>query len=144
ERPSPSIDLRQIYFNAVLGAAGGLLGWLVVTGSFALPPLSSLAALIPHHFLEIFVKDALIRLLVGVCIGFAVGSVEGLIASRSLQRLRRGGGIGAILGALGGAVGVPLGEIVLVLVGGGLWARALGWAVFGAFVGTSDGFALKM
>jgi hypothetical protein len=130
-----TVDLRQIYFNAVLGGSGGLLGWFVITVVLALVDLSKL---------NIFVKDALVGLLVGVCIGFAIGSVEGIIAARSLRRLLRGGSYGAVLGALGGVIGLVLGEAIFDVFNGGVWPRALGWAVFGALVGTSDGFALKM
>jgi hypothetical protein len=130
-----SIDLRQIYFNAVLGGSGGLLGWLLITLVQTVFDLSKL---------NIFVQDALVGLVVGVCIGFAIGSVEGIIASRSLQRLLRGGAYGSVLGALGGVIGLVLGEAIFDVFAGGVWARAFGWAIFGAFVGTSDGFALKM
>ena len=41
-RPEWNLDFRRIYFNAVVGGAGGLLGWLVVAlvGSLVNLPLS--------------------------------------------------------------------------------------------------------
>lgn len=129
------IDFRQIYFNAVLGGSGGLLGWMIVT---------LLGSVVNLTGLNIFVQHLINGPLFGICIGFAIGTTEGLIASRSLQRMLHGGMYGAALGALGGIVGLVLGEFVFETFGGGIWARALGWAIFGAFIGTSDGFAQKM
>src|SRR5262249_4201672 len=37
-----TVDLRQIYFNAVLGGSGGLLGWFVITVVRALVDLGKL------------------------------------------------------------------------------------------------------
>jgi hypothetical protein len=137
-----TIDYRRIYFNAVLGGTGGLLGWLVFTLFFAILSIDN-----PY------VRAGITGTLVGTCIGFAIGSVEGLLAFRSLKRVFRGAGslVGAGLGAVGGCVGLVLAEFILSLDSGGTWPsimncwlRAGGWAVFGMFVGTSDGFALKM
>lgn len=135
ENLSASIDIRRIYFNAVLGGAGGLAGWLLV---------SLLGSILSLDELNVYVKDAVNGLLVGVCIGFAVGGSEGLIGARSLKRLLRDGRYGAALGAAGGLLGLVLGELVLNLLGGGVLARALGWGLFGMFVGSSDGVAQKM
>jgi hypothetical protein len=137
-----TIDFRRIYFNAVLGGTGGLLGWLVFTLFFSIISLDN-----PY------IRAGVTGTLVGTCIGFAIGSVEGLLAFRSLKRLFGGAGslVGAGLGAVGGCVGLVLAEFILSLDSGGTWPsimncwlRAGGWAVFGMFVGTSDGFALKM
>lgn len=129
--PASPFDLRRIYFNAVLGGAGGLLGWIAVT----------LAAV---SGVNIYLADAINGVLIGVCIGLAIGSTEGLVASQSLKRLCRGAGYGAALGALGGLIGLVLGELIFSSLGGGVWPRAIGWSIFGVFVGTSDGFAEKM
>jgi hypothetical protein len=134
EARAGKIDVRHIYFNAVLGGSGGLVGWLLI----AVANLTVLAQVGTYLRMGIF------GLLLGVCIGFAIGSTEGLIASRSLRRVLKGGGIGALLGALGGVLGLLLGELIFDRAGGGVWPRAVGWAVFGLFVGTSDGFALRM
>src|SRR5262245_52728141 len=73
---SATIDLRQIYFNAILGSAGGLCGWFAMMVAFAILPLNAIVtALMPTHFMEVLLKDAIIGLFVGVAIGFAVGSV---------------------------------------------------------------------
>jgi hypothetical protein len=130
------IDGLRIYFNAVLGGIGGVIGW-------ALLALAGIIGLMPTDG-YLYLRDALTGLLVGVSIGAAIGSTDGLIVSRSMRRLKEGAKFGAILGAIGGVGGLILGEIVYGWAGGGVWPRAIGWAVFGACVGTSDGFARKM
>lgn len=134
EAPASTIDYRQVYFNAVLGGLGGLLGWAVQ--SFVEGGARDWNA---------YLRQAIVGPLLGVCIGFAIGTTEGIIASRSWRRALRGGGYGAALGAVGGLVGLVLGEVVFNLIGsGGVYWRALSWAIFGGFVGTSDGFAQQM
>src|SRR5262245_25491728 len=137
-----TIDYRRIYFNAVLGGTGGLLGWLLFTLFFSIISLEN-----PY------VRAGVTGTLVGSCIGFAIGSVEGLLGFRSLKRLFASASslVGAGLGAVGGCVGLVLAEFILSLDSGGTWPamlncwlRAGGWAVFGMFVGMSDGFALRM
>ncbi|MBL8793421.1 MAG: FHA domain-containing protein [Planctomycetia bacterium] len=136
EAPQGKFDFRQIYFNAVLGGIGGLWGWAVITlaGSW----------LYINYISNVYLRDALIGPLLGICIGCAIGCTDGLVASRSLRRLVHGGLYGAGLGALGGLVGLLLGEVLFGLLKGGVWPRALGWAIFGLFVGVSDGFAQRM
>lgn len=130
-----NIDFRRIYFNAVVGGLGGLLGWAA----------SSLAESgVGLGGLNVYLRDAVVGLLVGVFVGFATGSTEGLVASRSLRRVWRGGRYGAGLGAVGGVLGLVLGEAIFSAAGGGVWPRAVGWGVFGLLVGTSEGLANRM
>ena len=136
EAPQGKFDYRQIYFNAVLGGIGGLWGWTVITLAGAL--------LYIDYIENVYLRDALIGPLLGICIGCAIGCTDGLVASRSLRRVLHGGAYGAALGALGGLVGLLLGELFFTLLKGGVWPRALGWAIFGLFVGVSDGFAQRM
>jgi hypothetical protein len=135
EELSGTIELRRIYANAVLGGFGGLFGWLMI---------SLLSAIVPMDRLNVYLRDAFIGPLVGVCIGFAVGASEGLLAARSLRRMLRGGGYGAALGAAGGVFGLLIGEFFFNLFHGGALPRALGWGLFGMFVGISDGVAQHM
>jgi hypothetical protein len=140
QEKSMNLDLRRIYFNAVLGGSGGLLGWALMFLLDALVPFGDIG-----QVLGTFLRDAVVGPVLGICIGFAIGSVDGLIAARSLRRVWLGGGYGIALGALGGLIGLPLGEFIYYYVlGPGVWPRAIGWAVFGMFVGTSDGFAQKI
>lgn len=130
-----SIDFRKIYFNAVLGGIGGLLGWLLM------------ASMESGSWDNVYVWYAVIGPLIGICIGMCIGSSDGIIVSRSLSRLAWGALVGALLGALGGLIGLPLGEFIFQTTRditdseSGVWPKALGWAVFGLFVGMSDGFA---
>ncbi len=125
-----TLDLRRIYVHAVLGALGGLAGWaltipiawLQLTGSFGL-----------------LLKDALIGALVGVAIGAMLGTYDGLFASRSFGRLLKGLFLGGLIGAFGGGLGLALSEVIFILGGGGVWPRALGWALFGLLVGSAQG-----
>lgn len=130
-----NLDLQRILQNAVLGGFGGLVGWLLFT---------LLSILVNISNFNVYVQDAIKGLVFGVCIGFSVGAAEGLFGSRSMQRLLRGGAIGALLGAAGGVVGLMLGEFIFYKAGGAIWARAAGWGVFGMFVGISEGVAHKM
>ena len=130
-----AVDKRRIYFNAVLGALGGLIGWMLISLGLRFSADSTFM---------LYLKDALLGALVGVAIGAAIGSVDGLTASRSLRRTFQGAGYGACLGLVAGLIGLVIGELIFSLAGGGVWPRAVGWALFGALVGTSEGIVNKM
>jgi hypothetical protein len=135
--------LVRIYFNAVFGALGGLLGWML---------FGVLGDRNPEH-------PWLMALLGGACIGGIIGyfvvSVDA-IRDRSLVRFCRLASYGVVLGMLGGAVGMLLGDEVnyqivrvlgasrggLVLIGTML-ARGLGWSLLGVAVGLSEGIAAR-
>src|SRR5438105_710372 len=115
----------RIYYNAVFGALGGLLGWLLY-GVFG-----DKQALDAGQFL-------LGGALIGGFIGYLVTSVEA-IRDRSLLRFARLAAHGVVLGALGGALGMEVGEavnfyLVQGLLGAGalrtvgeVFCRGLGW-----------------
>jgi len=125
-----SIDKQRIYYNALFGALGGLISWLIV-GLFLNVDTSQLWML--------FLKDALLGATVGICIGEAIGAVDGLTVSRSWRRLSRGVFLGSLLGMVGGLIGLVVGEGIFKWAGGGVWPRAIGWAIFGLLVGTGEG-----
>lgn len=131
------IDARRAYFNAVLGGSGGLLGWALIS-LLAPGPGANGPAL--GHYLAYAWKGALI----GLAIGAGVGAADGLVTNRSPRRAARGAAYGAGLGAMGGVVGMLIGEFLFNLLGGGLFVKALGWSIFGGWVGTCDGIAQKM
>jgi len=129
----------RVYFNAVFGALGGLLGWMLF-GIFGDKSSSSAAQ-------ELFGGA-----LIGGFIGYLVVSVEA-IRDRSLIRFCRLASYGVILGAAGGALGMWLGEKVnyylvhgLLTAGtlraiGEVLSRGLGWMLLGLAVGLSEGIA---
>jgi hypothetical protein len=134
--------LVRIYFNAVFGALGGLLGWLLL-GVF-LDRLSD-------NFL-------LGGALVGGAIGYWVVSVEA-VRDRSPIRFVRLASYGLLLGLVGGAIGMWLGEklnytLVLKVLSSGdrasagnflgcMFSFGLGMMLLGLFVGMSEGIAAR-
>lgn len=135
----------RIYFNAVFGGLGGLLGWLVF-GAFGDP--RSEAAL----------QTVLGGAIIGGFIGYFVVSVDA-IRDRSLIRFSRLASYGVVLGMAGGALGMWLGDQVnFELVGklmdwlvagsvlrtiGEVLSRGLGWMFLGVAVGLSEGIAAR-
>ncbi len=91
----------------------------------------------------------------GLLFGVFLGTAEGIIAG-SNHRIMVGAGTGAALGLLGGMLGFVVGQAVLFVVGefvliqeqdvraiGFPLARALGWAVLGLFVGSTEGIRVR-
>jgi hypothetical protein len=143
----------RIYFNAVFGALGGLLGWMLfgVFGDKNVP--DSDRFLFSPVFWQLLGGGALI----GGSIGYFVVSVEA-IRDRSLLRFVRLAAYGVVLGVLGGAAGILIGEGVnYLLIGwmgasrdrpalhllGAMFARGLGWMFLGVAVGFSEGIAAR-
>jgi hypothetical protein len=139
----------RVYFNAVFGALGGLLGWLL----FGI--LGDKTATDDRLTLQILLGGALI----GGVIGYFVVSVDA-IRDRSLPRFCRLASYGVILGAVGGALGMYVGDWVnFFLVNklgagregssaalhllGTMLARGLGWTFLGVAVGVSEGIAAR-
>jgi Inner membrane component of T3SS, cytoplasmic domain len=138
--------LVRIYFNAVFGALGGLLGWMLF-GIFGDKHSSSLA------------QQLLGGAFIGGFIGYFVVGVDAL-RDRSLLRFCRLASYGVVLGAAGGALGMPIGEGVnyylvrglvswqeggasLLRISGEVVSRAMGWMLLGLSVGLSEGIAAR-
>src|SRR5437867_1513056 len=137
--------LVRVYFNAVFGALGGLLGWMLfgVFGDRASSDTS---------------QWLLGGACIGGCIGYFVVSVEA-IRDYSLVRFCRLASYGVVLGMLGGALGMFLGEWINYAIIGLLikvnwnvgalsllvkiFARGLGWMFLGMSVGVSEGIAAR-
>jgi len=144
----PMALLVRIYFNAVFGALGGLLGWLLfgVFGDKSAPQ-DRLTA-------QMLLGGALI----GGVIGYFVVSVEA-IRDRNPVRFARLASYGVVLGAVGGALGMLLGDWVnyrliealgasragsgMLHTLGTMLARGLGWTFLGVAVGLSEGIAAR-
>src|SRR5262245_36614123 len=93
--------LSRIYYNAVFGGLGGLLGWMLfgIFGDRNVTPDRE-----NRHIL-------LGGLLIGGAIGYLVVSVEA-IRDRALLRFVRLATYGVLLGAIGGALGIWLGDVI--------------------------------
>src|SRR4051794_18510283 len=139
--------VTRIYFNAVFGALGGLLGWMLfsIFGKKVVGENESFAF-----------KLLLDGAFVGGGIGYLVVSVEA-IRDRSWLRFVRLATFGVVLGALGGALGMYLAEAVNNLLVGTIGAirgnalkfflavvaRGLGFLFLGLAVGASEGLAAR-
>lgn len=137
----------RIYYNAVFGALGGLMGWMLygVFGDKNAPDDLR------------WIQDVIAGCLVGGMIAYFVVSVEA-IRDQSLARFARLATYGFILGALGGAFGAFLGENIKSLfdrlfeLGAqqgmlrlflSMLARGIGWTFLGVAVGMSEGIAAR-
>lgn len=135
--------LLRIYYNAVFGGLGGLLGWLLF-GQLVDPAWD-------------WKTQALLGgLLIGAVIGYFVVSVDAIV-DRSLVRFVRYAAFGVVVGALGGPIGFFIGDwinylIVSTLGSGGVTpavvpfvvlARGFGWMLFGLALGVGEGVAAR-
>lgn len=116
----------KVYYYAILGAMGGLVGWLI----------TERLGFVGGQ--NIYLSDALLGGAIGLCIGLFIGLSEGLLV-RSVLRALKTGVVGGLIGLLSGAIGLPVGEIVFLFSGGEILGRVLGWATFGLLVGLAEG-----
>ncbi len=145
--------VSRIYFNAVFGALGGLLGWML----FGIFGDKSVATSDKFWWSPLFWQLLGGGSLIGGSIGYFVVSVEA-IRDRSFLRFVRLASYGIILGLLGGAVGILIGEGVnfqlvkwigssregtLLHLLATMFARGLGWMFLGVAVGFSEGIAAR-
>jgi len=133
--------LVRIYFNAVFGGLGGLLGWMLF-GIFGDKNSSSPSQLV------------LGGALIGGFIGYLVVSVDAF-RDQSLVRFCRAASFGVVLGSLGGAAGILMGEQVNYYLvhklltasflrgAGEVFSRGLGWMLLGVAVGLGEGIAAR-
>lgn len=138
--------VTRVYFNAVFGGLGGLLGWALFS-IFGDPTTK-------NPTLQFVFDGAFI----GGGIGYFVVSVEA-IRDRSWPRFVRLASVGVLLGAVGGAVGLVLGDLLNYLfvlasrsafrqdnaleVALDVVSRGLGFLVLGLAVGASEGVAAR-
>jgi len=130
--------LSKMYFNAVFGALGGLLGWML---------FGILGEKVPW-------SDDLNAILGGAVIGGSIGYfVVGVEAIRdqSLVRFARLASYGVLIAMVGGAIGMYVGdriqEVLVWFIGDYLlltmFARGLGWSLLGIAIGGSEGIAAR-
>ena len=121
---------RQIYYNAVFGAIGGLFAWQIV-GFFATGTWPLTAA------------NAFIGAGAGLFIGFTTGAAEGIVNKLALRPTLIAAGRGSVVGLVSGAAGMLLGGLLFVLSGGGLQGRLLGWVLLGLLLGLGNGLVTR-
>lgn len=139
--------LSKMYFNAVFGGLGGLLGWMLFGVLGEKNPSNETAFLFLSHLdWNLLLGGAVI----GGCIGYFVVSVEA-IRDQSLLRFARLASYGVLIACLGGAIGMYVGdrinEVFVTFVGNVLlltmFARGLGWSLLGIAIGASEGIAAR-
>ena len=116
--------VMRLYYYAVLGAMGGLIGWQA-SNAIGLSFWSNL-----------YLSEIVVGGLIGMSIGALIGLSEGLNSRNFLQILKStlfSGGLGLI----GGAIGLPIAEGLFLFLGGGVLGRAIGWAIFGLLIGAA-------
>jgi hypothetical protein len=112
----------RLYYYGLFGAIGGVIGWQA----------SNLLGL--SFTGNVYLSEIVVGALIGLFIGLMIGLVEGII-TRNLLLAGRGALFSGLLGMAGGAVGLPLAEALFQVLGGQLWARAIGWGIFGLLIG---------
>ena len=118
--------LTRFYTYGVLGAIGGLIGWQV----------SNILGL---SFTDNFIlSEVIIGAILGGVIGLMIGFGEGIAAQNFLFGLKKAL-VSALLGAVGGAIALPIAEGVFLFIGGQVWSRPIGWAIFGLLTGLATG-----
>lgn len=118
----------RLYYYAVLGAMGGLIGWQASN------------ALGLSFWSNLYLSEVLVGGLIGLSIGVLLGLAE-VLGSRSPLAILKSGAINGVLGFLGGAIALPVAEGLFQALGGGLWGRALGWSLFGLLIGLAMGIS---
>jgi len=116
----------RIYYYAVFGAIGGLIGWQA----------SNLLGL--SFVSNLYLSEVLVGALIGLCIGLLTGIAEGTLTLNLVQAIKSGL-FSALLGIAAGAAGLPLSEWLFQSVGAGIAGRAIGWGFFGLVIGLAEG-----
>jgi hypothetical protein len=147
----------RIYYNAVFGGLGGLVGWMLF-GVFGNRSASGESALLFFTYQDF--NSMLGGALVGIAIGYFVVSVEA-IRDLSPVRFARLASYGALLSWFGGALGMYVGDQVnygLIYAVGKVVdlnehpavgelvfipSRGIGWSLLGIAIGASEGIAAR-
>jgi hypothetical protein len=120
--------MMRLFYYGVLGAIGGLIAWQA----------SNVLGL--SFVGNIYLSEVVVGALVGLCIGVLIGLAEGLL-TRNLVHALKTGLFSGLMGLIGGAIGLPLAEALFQLLGGWVWARAIGWGLFGLLIGLACGYS---
>ncbi|NJP07836.1 MAG: FHA domain-containing protein [Chloroflexaceae bacterium] len=115
----------QVYYHALFGALGGLLGWWIV-GSIA------------TQTWNIWAAAAVVGTGLGLCIGGMIAATDSTMIKRVPKRALYDGAIGALAGAIAGLLGFLLAQGAFLVLTGGFVGRALSWMLLGLLIGVSD------
>lgn len=115
----------QLYYTAVLGALGGLLGWWII-GSLGLSQWN------------IWLAYPIVGAGLGLCIAGCIAATDGSVIKRVPARAIRDGLLGAFAGLLTGLFGLLIAELGFLGLGGGWIGRTLGWMLLGGAIGLAD------
>ncbi len=151
--------LTKIYFNAVFGALGGLIGWMLFGVLGEKNPNDQERVIL--FFTALDINLLLGGGIIGGAIGYFVVSVEA-IRDQSLIRFARLASYGVMLATIGGALGMYAGDLIntgilalfrymgFTLDTQGVFylmlamiARGLGWSLLGLSIGASEGIAAR-
>ncbi|MSQ94852.1 MAG: FHA domain-containing protein [Gemmataceae bacterium] len=143
--------LSKMYFNAVFGALGGLLGWMLFGVLGERNPSDA------YLNFNLLLGGAII----GGSIGYFVVSVEA-IRDQSLVRFARLASYGVLIAMVGGGIGMLVGDLIntgirkmftamdiimdtqgVFYLFVGMIARGLGWSLLGIAIGASEGIAAR-
>jgi len=134
------LSARVIFFG-LTGIIAGVVAW----------PFSEALIHYQASFPSLMVYNITIGVAVGLFMGAVFGTSEGII---SMSRAKARGGIiaGLIIGTAGGLAGFMAGQYVMLSLGTSFFnstgafqrygvplSRAVGWAVFGVFIGVAEG-----
>lgn len=142
-------SLVQMMAAAALGA---FVAWAVLEPGMRANELNR--GLTGPGVAEVMAHVALFGGALGGFVGLALGAVEG-VTMGAWSRAATGGGLGLLIGGLGGAMGGMTGQVLFSAILGAargasglglnlqtVAARAVGWALVGAFVGLGPGVQL--
>ncbi len=135
-----SLALRIIFFG-IIGIFAGMIAW----------PFAELILFYQPSFTSLLIFNIALGIAVGVCMGGSFGMSEGILSSTK-AKVKTGLLTGIIIGAVGGVFGFIAGQAALLFIGthafnstgrynqyGIPLSRAVGWALFGLFVGIGEG-----
>jgi len=118
--------ITRFYTYGILGAIGGLIGWQIS---------NILGLSFTNNFM---ISEVVIGAILGGVIGLMIGFGEGIATGSFLFGLKKSL-LSALLGAVGGAIALPVAEGVFLFIGGQVWSRPIGWAIFGLLTGLATG-----
>jgi hypothetical protein len=139
-----SLTMRLVFFS-LTGLVAGLLSW----------PFAELILYAQGSFPSLLLFSCSLGIAIGIFMGGVFGTSEGIVTA-SGTKFRSGMLTGIGIGAAGGLIGFVAGQGALLVLGTTFFnsvdsfrsvglpvSKAVGWAVFGLFLGVSEGVRSK-